>query len=646
MVREILGLEELWSKTLGDPRICIAILDGPVDLSHPCFAGANLRKVETLVAHEGDIGPATQHGTHIASILFGQHGSPIKGIAPGCRGLIAPIFKDVISGSPVPCSQIDLARAILQVAQAGANVINVSGGQFSPSGTAHPILADAIGNCSRNGVLIVAAAGNDGCECLHIPGALPSVLAVGAMDSKGEPIAFSNWGTAYQSQGLLAPGKNIEGAMPGGATAAATGTSFATPIVSGIAALLLSLPIARRRKPEVGDVRDALLQSSLGCENQQTADCRRLLTGRLNVRGAISIIESGVMSMSEQVKETGTPGLAEEKAIGPSIVHPPATLDVSRAISHPPAPVLPKGEGQGRNGVSQQALANIGQVAPSACGCGASTQPRQLVFALGQIGHDFGTEARRDSFVQAMQIPGSPIPPNPHDPNQLLEYLGNHAWEAASLIWTLTLDATHIYSILPVGPFAEKAYEVLRQFLKDRLAEGVERVSVPGVIVGQIRLMNGQTVPAIQPEIRGMFSWTTKALVDAVVGKAPEKTAPGHAGHVKKAEGVDDFLDRVYFELRNLGLTPQERAINYAATNAFNIERVFESAMKEDMDLDSIEVERSGICRPDSDCWDVKLIFFFPDRQVQTVRKAYRFTVDVSDVIPVTVGPVRSWFIR
>jgi hypothetical protein len=42
----------------------------------------------------------------------------------------------------------------------------------------------------------------------------------------------------------------------------------------------------------------------------------------------------------------------------------------------------------------------------------------------------------------------------------------------------------------------------------------------------------------------------------------------------------------------------------------------------------------------------VELYFFFPERQVQTVRKVYRFTVDVSDVVPVTVGAMRSWFTR
>jgi len=64
------------------------------------------------------------------------------------------------------------------------------------------------------------------------------------------------------------------------------------------------------------------------------------------------------------------------------------------------------------------------------------------------------------------------------------------------------------------------------------------------------------------------------------------------------------------------------------------------------MALDTIEVERSPLGRPDSDCWDVKIHFFYPERQVQTVRKVFRFTVDVSDVVPVTVGPTRSWFVR
>jgi len=233
-------------------------------------------------------------------------------------------------------------------------------------------------------------------------------------------------------------------------------------------------------------------------------------------------------------------------------------------------------------------------------------------------------------------------------PEQLLDYLDSSPFDAASVIWTLSLDCTTIYAIEPTGAFAAEAYQKLRQFQRDQFKEGVERVSIPGVIDGQARLFNGQVVPIIRPEIRGMFDWKTKALVEAVLGHYPAVDSAGAEAHNEKVEGITKFLDRVYFELRNLGVAPQERAINFAATNAFNVNSIFELVLKEKekLELDSIEVERSAVCRPDSDCWDVKLLFFFPERQVQTVRRAYRFTVDVSDVVPVTIGLVRSWFVR
>ena len=83
--------------------------------------------------------------------------------------------------------------------------------------------------------------------------------------------------------------------------------------------------------------------------------------------------------------------------------------------------------------------------------------------------------------------------------------------------------------------------------------------------------------------------------------------------------------------------------MNYAATNAFQLELVFKDAISGGMKLDSITVERSPICRPGSDCWDVKLIFFNPSKRFEQAKHVYRFTVDVSDVVPVTVGHVRHW---
>ncbi len=107
------GLKELWIETLGHPDICIAILDGPVDQTHPSLQSARLNRIETMISGSPDQGPATQHGTHVTSIIFGQQDGPVKGIAPHCRGLIVPIFKDAIDGSIAPCSQLDLAWAII-----------------------------------------------------------------------------------------------------------------------------------------------------------------------------------------------------------------------------------------------------------------------------------------------------------------------------------------------------------------------------------------------------------------------------------------------------------------------------------------------------------------------------------------------------
>ena len=283
------------------------------------------------------------------------------------------------------------------------------------------------------------------------------------------------------------------------------------------------------------------------------------------------------------------------------------------------------------------------------CGCAscranAAAKSGGLVFALGEIAYDLISEARRDSIQQHMDREKS----NPLDPAQMLEYLRQNPWESASVQWILSFDQTPIYAVRPAGPFAGEAYHRLLEFLADQVAGTVERVSIPGRLAGQARLFNGQVLPVVVPELRGMFSWTTDALVQAVAGAAPPANAPAAqlAAHGEKVNAIRGFLDRIYHELRTLGITAEERAINYAATNAFQIQTVYESAIKESMELDSIDVERSLICRPDSDCWDVKIYFFYPQRQVQTVRKVYRFTVDVSDVVPVTVGPVRSWFVR
>lgn len=688
------GLVRLWSKAKGNPEICVAILDGPVDQTHPCFQDANLERVPTLISETASAGLMSGHGTHITSVILGQHGSPISGIAPGCRGLIIPVFSD---DRRRKLSQIDLARAINQAVEAGAHIINISGGELSQSGEADPILANAVRACNENNILIVAAAGNDGCECLHVPAALNSVLAVGAMNARGLPFDFSNWGKTYQTQGILAPGEGILGAKPGGDTVSRSGTSFATPIVSGIAALLLDIQLQRGEKLDPHAVRQALLNSALPCPEIES-ESDRCLAGRLNILGAYNqILQGGQTIVSE---ETSTTQTSEANSLNPSEV---ATLEAPASETSEQPAISAVGVQAAEMALTSESLpstspntentmtnlpsnAIASSVTSSSvqssgdCGCGNGqvtpsatlTIPSlSIIYALGTLGYDFGTEARRDSFKQLMPEvrsdnyeviePGEvlpdgvyPIPPNPYDARQMVRYLQDNPSEAKSLIWTLNLELTPIYAIEPQGPFAYSIYEYLVDFLAGQILasdedEYIERVSVPGLSTGATKkLFSGQVVPVIEAiNTRGMYGWKINALIQRVLDALPPDTS--EEIRQKVANSLRSFLQRIYYDLRNLGQTSSERAINFSATNTFQYANAlatilqFDSAEREAvLQLDSIDVEKSPFCRMDSDCWDVKIKFFDPEND-QRAKKVLRYTIDVSDLMPVTLGEPRIW---
>ncbi|NQZ07800.1 MAG: PatA/PatG family cyanobactin maturation protease [Algicola sp.] len=683
-VQNLKGLETLWAQTTGSKEICVAVLDGPVDFAHSVFQGAKLSEHSIQATSATPDGLAVQHGTAVASIIFAQHHSDIKGIAPDCRGIVIPIYSDNAEGNLCASSQLDLARAINLAADKGANIINISGGELSSSGKADHFLDQAIRRCEQKGILIVAAAGNDACACHHIPAAVSQVLAVGAMDDKGIPLPSSNWGPHYQTQGILAPGKNIPAAAPQGKIESRTGTSFATPLVTGIAALLLSIQRQKGLKPDVGAVRHALLASVLICNTDKVANCKPYLKGTLDVAQAYQQLQTPTLSilpsanqifigdtMLEQQPETQQASMPEpeEATSSSSIVGAAATEDAKQtekpvevmpasSVNEPP-PATEKEqpavvETKAALGASSQQ--EQPSVVETKAVLGASSQQEKqaatcltcdqgatgLVYALGSLDYDLISEARRDSFSQDM-----PEDHSPDYPLHMLEYLKENPYAAESIIWTLNLELTPIYAIRPMGNYGHLAYERLAEFLQEQLAGEVQRVSAAGYLQGSVTLMSGQEVPVLVPDLRGMYSWSTEALVEAVCGEAPadDQSEEEKQNYEKKYQGVFNFLERVYHELRNLGTLSEERALNFAATNAYQVAQVFESALKEDMELDSIDVEKSPVARPDSDCWDVKMIFFNPSRRLEQSRLAYRFTVDVSDIIPVLIGPLRQWYI-
>jgi cyanobactin maturation PatA/PatG family protease len=653
------GLQELWSETLGDPSVCVAILDGPVELTHPAFSGARFALVDVPQPSAPE-GLALQHGTAVASIIFAQHQGQVRGIAPHCKGLGVQIFFDD-GQSTRPCSQVDLARAILRASEAGCQIINISGGQYSTSERASHFLERAIEECARRDILVVAAAGNEGCACLHVPGSMQSVLAVGAMDRNGDPQPFSNWG--YGTGGILAPGEGLRGAHVAGGVRLWKGTSFSTAVVSGVAALLMSLLKGAGMACSGGLIRSALIQTARGCVQQKADHCDRLLAGRLDIASATNYVKARIESFNVRRRDFTTLNhpeirmeqdnsiIAPSSDAGAGHLDGPRTLATSLVDLHqfnqdspPPEP------------------SRAGGVNPSGCSCGGSEKPgpsQQIVFALGKLSFDYGTRARRLYFANAMKnalSPGSPAAPNIDDPNILFQYLTRRGRanytilegyqftsraEVDTFTWVLQIDDTPIYAISPIGSFAFEIQDTLVGFLKDQLNEGAERVSIPGEVVGRATLFTGETVPIIKPDIRGMYSWKTSVLAAAT------QHAAGATDDA--AQDLQDFLTRVYDLTRNLGVTSQDRAVNYAATDALVLQGIFKDVRTEPrfrgLELDTFTVEKSPICRWDADCWDVHVLFYDPNN-LQRARRGFRFTVDVSDVVPVILGDRKEFSTR
>ena len=591
-------------RAAGATRIRVAVLDGPVDFSHSVFLGADLRQVTTAACvRSGSAGPAARHGTHVASLIFGQPGSSVVGAAPTATGLIIPIFADASPAGIVPVSHSDLADAIDQALGHRAHVINISGGQLSSSPRVEPVLERALRRCEEAGVLVVVAAGNDGCNCFHVPAAEATTLVVGAMDARDHPSGFSNWGEPYRDHGLLAPGEDILGARPGGGTIRLSGTSFAAARVSGVAARLLSGMAARGQDADARVVRRALLEAAVACDRLPTVNCERLLAGRLDA------VEAGRRLLAGAAPPApGEPSPHERRAIAarsePVAVTPSQVPASSPTVDDP-----------GRS---------------AAADSGRSRRPPdpqpELVYVLGALGHDLGSQAVRDSFEQqGVSDPG--------DPARLLAYLEDRPWAAEAVSWVLMQGATPIYVVRGAGPFAHRTYFHLRHLFERQLRGEIEVVALAGRVGGAVRLSTGREVPILYLDPRGVSGWERSRWAQAALDTEMDRGLE---------EDLVSFWQRIAFELRNRGSDPGHRAMNFVVTRALAVGEVFRDARERRIQLGRVAVETVTLPLPRGDFWDVTLTFFDPaDRD--HAQRIYRYRVDVSEEIPALRGDLRSW---
>jgi subtilisin family serine protease len=254
-------------RTSGSPEVTIGLIDGPVLLNHPELANERVREIPGAgsgACTRAD-SMACLHGTFVAGVLSARRGSAAPAICPGCTLLVRPIFAEAkAANGEIPSATPEaLARAVLDCVDAGARVLNVSAALAQPSIERQRVLEDALDQAARRGVIVIAAAGNQGILGSTAITRHPWVIPVVAYDLRGKPMGHSNLGNSIGRRGLGAPGDGITSLGAEGKSLTLRGTSAAAPFVTGALALLWSeFPNA-----SAADMRLAISRPSSGRRN-------------------------------------------------------------------------------------------------------------------------------------------------------------------------------------------------------------------------------------------------------------------------------------------------------------------------------------------------------------------------------------------
>jgi thermitase len=297
---DAVGLAEAHRTTTGHPYVTIAVLDTGVQPDHPEYADCLLGGfdfvdiiddsieffADRLDADPDPTDPGVGHGSHVTGIVAARGRRMLEGVAPGCRVLPVRVLGALRQGDRVVGAGLvdNINAGIRYAVEQGADVINMSLGiRHEGGGLPH---VDVIRTALAEGVSVVAAAGNDGTSTLYYPGALPGVIAVGAIDEDGEVAHYSTWGDQVD---LVAPGTEIYSSWLAGGYGFATGTSQATPFVAGALALCQSLAKASGMRLSPQQLAEILSATSdrAGPRFKE----RRSGFGRLNLPDALALTQ-------------------------------------------------------------------------------------------------------------------------------------------------------------------------------------------------------------------------------------------------------------------------------------------------------------------------------------------------------------------
>lgn len=241
-----IGASQVW--TLGTNQatgngVRVAILDTGIDTDNVEFGSGRIIGCHSEMGiSEPTCEDLHGHGTHVAGIIgAGGVDSAAKGVAYDVSYLIDKVLAKNGSGS------LDGIIAGIDWAVANnAKVISMSLGtsaysdQSAPNcDTWYPTMTSAVNNAVLQGVTVVVAAGNSDISGVGLPACISNTIAVAAVNDNDSLASFSSIGGAVKDHGISAPGVNIYSSLPGNTYASWSGTSMATPVVTGSIALLL-----------------------------------------------------------------------------------------------------------------------------------------------------------------------------------------------------------------------------------------------------------------------------------------------------------------------------------------------------------------------------------------------------------------------
>ncbi|MFQ5970661.1 MAG: S8 family serine peptidase, partial [Nitrososphaerales archaeon] len=277
---QLINLPNAWSVTMGRSEVLVAVIDSGIDFRHPDFSNiwrndgdcdndgkdndgngfeddcnaVNFAEPDTPNSSTGDDGGSWPmcdgHGTHVSGIIgAASNGIGSVGVAPYTTIMPIKVFENKDDGDKMVCTtdQVGIAQAIIYAADNGARIINLSvgcSGEEKCDKEEFQSVGRAFEYAFNKGALIVAAAGNDSDHTERIEAVNDwldfgeYVLEVSSISMDGSLADYSNSGPGVN---LSAPGTNVYSTKLGGAYGIKSGTSQATPMVAGCAALLLSV---------------------------------------------------------------------------------------------------------------------------------------------------------------------------------------------------------------------------------------------------------------------------------------------------------------------------------------------------------------------------------------------------------------------